>query len=224
LLEDGFPGEEASVSLDSLPEVLRGHADVASFGFTRNDMHAPSVIAQCVEVKREGDFEWTVVWADSTLDGVLCDDFWTRGSRLLGSISVPKYGYGYWRLKHLLPTMYPHGISFVGCTRVGRHGDEQAAIDEWFQDLTVTKRYAEGEVRDVFPRNYLQRVHLDRRVAAGTLEKYVLGDPLNGSIEAISETLFEWSVRPDQIGRVQRDLIEANLLVAPFIEDMPEGD
>jgi len=123
-----------------------------------------------------------------------------------------RYGIAYQRDFTKGPGWYAYGMigSLGGVHIPDEEGDK---IAKWFHIYGKEKRYKLGDLRDVYPINFLSPPHLERDVYGQPLKNWILSSPDHGSLKQLNETLWSWHIEEEKISSVREDLRNTGILL-----------
>ena len=86
-------------------------------------------------------------------------------------------------------------------------------ITKWFHTYGKEKRYKLGDLRDVYPINFLSSPHLERDVYGQSLKNWILSSSDHGELKQLDETLWSWHIEEEKISSVREDLRNTGILL-----------
>lgn len=134
-----------------------------------------------------------------------------RTAKDLSSFFGAQYGYAYQRKFSQGPTFYPYGVHGGN----ERDSDEdRKKITKWNHEYRMSDgNYKTGDLRDLYPYNFLSKAHLDRTVLGMPLKAWIEADPSRGTLTKLTDTLWSWHVDPCHIDAVRDALTPTGLLI-----------
>jgi hypothetical protein len=122
-----------------------------------------------------------------------------------------RYGIAYQRDFTKGPGWYAHGV-IAGIPRKPEFDHERSLITKWFH--TYGKEdYNLGDLRDIYPINFLSSPHLERDVDGQSLKSWILSSPDRGDLKQLNETIWSWHVPEERISSVREDLRNTGILL-----------
>lgn len=140
-------------------------------------------------------------------------------------LGKPKYGYGFYRISRYESFFYTCGVptairpseetpeSRLEDSRITRW--ERAGANAKFWSNTKKNVYEIGDMRDLYPWNYLTQPALTRKIQETTLQKWIEADRSRGELEPIDRLGCIWRLTEDEITANRDALIEADILFDP---------
>ena len=120
-----------------------------------------------------------------------------------------QYGYAYQRKFSQGPSFYPYGT-------IGGNEDisdeEESQITKWGL-VYGTPKYHLGQLRDIYPYNFLSQPHLDNQIGNLSLKAWIDTDPARGKLTQLTDSLWSWHVDPAHIEAVRESLKPTGLLI-----------
>ena len=107
------------------------------------------------------------------------------------------------------PLYYAQGMILNG----GYTEQEEDYIARWFHRYGDPEEYEVGDLRDIYPMNFISYAHLRRPVGNMQLKNWIHSSPQHGRLRPLTDVLWSWIVGPDDIPTVREELKKANLLV-----------
>lgn len=120
----------------------------------------------------------------------------------------PQYGIFYQREFKKGPSLYSVGIieGLDGCKKP-EDAKEEDIISEWSRAYVCSQgKYKTGDLRDIYPLNFLSQPHLDQKVGDLTLEQWILSKEAHGELKKLAENFWSWYVKPPYIPFVREAL------------------
>jgi hypothetical protein len=164
------------------------------------------------------DSIFSILYNHQSLDGFdLCFDDALTGfapdlihtlTKDLSKFFGTQYGYAYQRLFSQGPIFYPFGT----LSGIDRNNIEAEHITKWGLSK-VNKRYPLGQLRDIYPYNFLSQAHLTQDIGGKTLKEWIEADPSHGKLFQLTETLWSWDVEKEQISQVKEKLKPSNIII-----------
>lgn len=74
--------------------------------------------------------------------------------------------------------------------------------------------YKTGMLRDIYPMNFISKIHLDQPVYGGSLQQWIESSSLHGELEKFNENLWLWTVPEDKTESIANDLKDTGLIVS----------
>lgn len=141
------------------------------------------------------------------------------------SAGDPCYGYGFYRTYDKAPFFYTTGViaapknllcdgsdSFEP-DRITRWGNYGANAKMWAK--TDKNVYEIGDLRDLYPWNYLTEPALNRKIEGTTLLQWIQACPECGELKPVGKDGYIWCLTDDQIAATRPAMIEADILFDP---------
>jgi hypothetical protein len=168
-------------------------------------------LAASYQGERDGS---CVSFAANTRVASLSDSRTERLVRDLMPILRPEYGIGFIRPTKLGPMFYVIGIlmSTERAVAIGKEYEDQRRICRWGDIAMPRQVYREGIIRDVYPCNYLNNVHLQQPVGNVTLENWIRQDARRGALERFTDEISRWQVEPGETETICNSLNDAGLI------------
>ncbi len=131
---------------------------------------------------------------------------WNQLTQKLANFFQPSYGYGFQRSFKKGPKWYPFGV--IGTSGNVRISDqEEDLINCWNQAYHMgNDKYSTGDLRDIYPLNVLSSAHNQRMVDGVVLFDWINADSNRGTLTKLSENLWSWWVKDEQIDLVRSAL------------------
>lgn len=120
----------------------------------------------------------------------------------------PGYGIAYQRDFDKGPSLYAYGV--IG--NEGYSDEEEKNIAKWMHIYGDPERYREGDLRDIYPYNFLSEAHLVRNVGDKTLKEWIMLSSEHGTLTPLTEKLWTWEVPQENISSV-RELLRPTGIV-----------
>jgi hypothetical protein len=86
----------------------------------------------------------------------------------------------------------------------------------WLRHWAKTKESGNrlgDALRDIYPVNFLNRQHLNRRLFQQTIEAWIASDPKRGALRIFNDHMWLWHISHEQVPMVRRAFTEAGLLI-----------
>lgn len=138
---------------------------------------------------------------------------------------VPKYAYGFLRESKKGTFFYTCGIIVGLSSDSGRcpDADEVSRITRWGSygvracksPGTVKNAYEIGDLRDLYPWNYLTEAALNRKIEGTALLQWIQENPTRGELKPVGNEGFIWRLTDEQIAATRPAMIEADILFDP---------
>jgi hypothetical protein len=162
----------------------------------------PPVLVLCLDVG-------IVPWQSETL---------TSLGQQLAQFFGARYGYVYQRLWIHGPDWYSSGIDGFSGKRFDPQPDAEDCRrnNEWGLKYCTNEKYRTGDLRDVYPLNFLCRAHLERAIGGQTFEAWVKADPSRGRLTPLPDTdpaLWAWEVAPEGCEAVREALLPSGMIL-----------
>lgn len=120
----------------------------------------------------------------------------------------PEYGIGFFRNFSKGPTSYVHGI---GRNEFVSLEDEENCVG-WFGYGHDRKVWRHGQIRDVYPWNFLNESQLSSKVGNMTLQQWIEAKPHRGSLQPVAGGLVLWDVPEEDIPAIRPILWKAGII------------
>lgn len=128
----------------------------------------------------------------------------------LSRLVKAKYGYVYQRDFNKGPTWYPYGV----ISGLERGEPERKLITKWQDAYCMPDgEYKTGDLRDIYPINYLSRAHIDRMILGIRFADWIKSDINHGYLEQLDEDFWSWQVEFDQIDSVREKLRHTGMIL-----------
>ncbi|WP_339749252.1 hypothetical protein [uncultured Rubinisphaera sp.] len=137
----------------------------------------------------------------------------------------PQYAYGFLRERQKGPYFYTCGIIVGLSSGLGRsnNADEVSRITRWGNyganaiswAKTNRNAYEIGDLRDLYPWNYLTEPALKRDINGTTLLQWIQASPERGELKPVGNVGFIWRLTDEQIAATRPVMIEADILFDP---------
>lgn len=118
----------------------------------------------------------------------------------------PKYGIGYRRPFGRGPGYYAMSLAHGDTTE-----EEDLRTSHW-AEAQQRALYNQGQIRDMYPWNFLNRSQLDARVRKQTLAEWIETQPSRGRLQPISKELTLWTVEDKHIPEIFKVLFDAGIV------------
>jgi hypothetical protein len=136
---------------------------------------------------------------------------WNQLIQKLANFFQPSYGYGFQRSFKKGPKWYPFGI--IG-GNIEYRSAESELITCWANAYCRQKgKYRTGDLRDIYPLNVLSSAHNQRMVDGMALFDWINADSNRGALTKLSENLWSWWVKDEQIEMVRSALKPTGILL-----------
>lgn len=133
--------------------------------------------------------------------------------RDLSTLLSAHYGYGYQRRFAQGPTFYAFG-AIGGNEEISDHEEHQIMC--WNNTYRMPDGiYTLGDLRDIYPYNFLSTPHLERDIFGQPLRQWIESDSSRGKLTPLTDTLWSWHVTPDQISPVRNALVPTGIILCP---------
>jgi hypothetical protein len=120
----------------------------------------------------------------------------------------PEYGIGFTRNFYHGPTFYVRGI---GCNGRVSVEDEENLIG-WFSYARKRFVWRHGQIRDVYPWNFLTAPQLNAKVGEATLRDWIGASPSRGILRPVTSDMLLWDVPESDIPAVRQVLWDAGVI------------
>lgn len=93
--------------------------------------------------------------------------------------------------------------------------DEYLRIQRWRQVYKPNRPgniYKTGDLRDVYPYNFICQAHLDRTLHGISLKQFI-NQPGHGTLQPLTDTLWTWKLTPDEESNVREELRDTGILL-----------
>jgi hypothetical protein len=122
-----------------------------------------------------------------------------------------RYGIAYQRDFTKGPGLYAYGgIGSAGGVDIPE--EEEDRITKWLHTYGRDD-YKLGDLRDVYPLNFLSSPHLERNVYGQSLKDWILSSPDHGDLKLLDQTLWSWYIPEDKIPSVREALRDTGILI-----------
>lgn len=128
----------------------------------------------------------------------------------LSSFFDARYGYAYQRQFGQGPDLYPFGV--LSGLDSDKDEEEREQINIWGLKYGSSK-YHLGQLRDIYPYNFLSQAHLDNKIGNQSLHNWIKSEQNRGELTPLTQTLWCWSLTPEQIATVHESLKSTGLLI-----------
>lgn len=123
----------------------------------------------------------------------------------LFSFFKPQYGIFYQREFEKGPTWYAGG-TIQGLDRT-KDFEEREKIGKWGNAYCYKdSKYRTGDLRDIYPLNFLSQPHLDQKVGDLTLEQWIQSAQAHGELKKLADNFWSWCVEHENIPLVRETL------------------
>lgn len=162
-------------------------------------------------------------------DSAICDlssPTFIDVSIAVARIANPAYGIGYRRRFGDGGAFYATGILMGPSATTAEQEFEEEQIAGWASHgMAEHQVYLKGELRDVYPLNYLTSAQLHAVVDNVTLEQWIKADAKRGKLRKVSAKMSLWEIADDRIPAVRSALWEAGRLFdhRKYREEAPPG-
>jgi hypothetical protein len=132
-------------------------------------------------------------------------------ARDLSSFFGARYGYAYQRKFSQGPDFYPDGV-IGGNDTIS--DEEENQITRWGNHYSMSPRkYKTGQLRDIYPYNFISQAHFDEKVGDQTLREWIEKDPIRGTLAQVTDTLWSWQVDASHIESVRAALAPTGIII-----------
>jgi hypothetical protein len=124
------------------------------------------------------------------------------------------YGISYKRDFARGPGLYADGMIY-GTSRRDEPVDEQenTNISKWFHIYGDPEDYHHGDLRDIYPLNFLSKEHLERSIDGHNLKIWIESSPDHGTLKPLTNTIWSWHVPEDKISDVREALRHTGIIL-----------
>lgn len=131
-------------------------------------------------------------------------------AREIAEIVRPKYGIGFRRDICQNPSGYISGFVDGLFMENPEEEDEELSIARW-GDIGMSEKvvYLKGELRDVYPWNFLTAPQLTAPVGRLTLESWIRANPGFGKLIPVTDEMLLWETNEDRIPEARKALWDA---------------
>ena len=129
-------------------------------------------------------------------------------AQTLEEFSQAKYGFVRQIPKHEFPYDYAPAI-----LNGDEPEEEKNSLLSWDRAYNDCESYKTGDLRDIYALNFIGEAHLTRTVFGQSLKQWIQSDPLHGTLNPLTKTLWVWEVDPENIPLLRQALKPTNLLV-----------
>ena len=136
---------------------------------------------------------------------------WGNITQSMANFFQPLYGYGFQRAFKKGPMFYPFGI--IGSSGNVRISDQEENLITCWSNAYKKGKYSTGDLRDIYPLNVLSSAHNQRMVEGKPLFDWINADSNRGDLTKLSENLWSWWVRDEQIDLVRSALKPTGILL-----------
>ena len=127
--------------------------------------------------------------------------------------SRSQYGYAYQHKFSQGPDFYAVG-SLGGRDRLP--DEEREKINRWNNVYCMPDGiYTLGDLRDIYPYNFLSTPHLERDIFGQPLRQWIESHSSRGKLTPLTDTLWSWHLTPDQISPVRNALAPTGIILCP---------
>nr|WP_253307972.1 hypothetical protein [Rickettsia endosymbiont of Ceutorhynchus assimilis] len=143
-------------------------------------------------------------------------DWWQEIANKFQQLTKAKHGYYYRRHLKFESDAYATGGNVFFLTE-----EEKLLCSIWGykafmydRGVYLEKLYKTGNLRDIYPLNFLSKVNLDWQVSSNqTLESWINCNPKHGNLKKLSDYFWSWQVEEDQILNIRRALDASEIIV-----------
>lgn len=127
------------------------------------------------------------------------------------------YGIAYQRDFDKGPGLYASGM-ITGPDRYCHSEDtiierELDNISKWFHIYGEPEDYHHGDLRDIYPLNFLSETHLKRDVHGKTLKEWIGSNSDHGTLKPLTDILWSWRVPEDKIDSIREALKDTGIIL-----------
>ena len=142
----------------------------------------------------------------------------TSLGRALSQFFGARYGYVYQRLWIHGPDEFSFGtIGFSGKRSDPQPDAEEChRIGQWGLEYRINEKYRTGDLRDIYPLNFVCREHLHRDIRGCSFEQWVQADASRGTLTPLEHTdpaLWVWEVEASLCEAVRQELIPSGMIL-----------
>jgi len=155
---------------------------------------------------------WRANWNIFPQDTGVAEDAALNELIRFASMSMDTYGYITWLRRGTEPEVFDFGVGFPG-DEIGHSWSHR--LDQIMNRMTWTRFacWTQRLLRDVYPMNFLGRTYLNLPIDGGTLEKWILADPLRrGSLEPLNGRVWIWRPALKWLPFIREPLFRAGIL------------
>jgi len=155
---------------------------------------------------------WYGNWTVFPQDAEIADELVIEEMIRIAAVSIDEYGYIAWLRRGTEPPAFDMMLGVPGDH--GSHSwshrrDQIMNRMTWVRFGCWTRRL----LRDVYPVNFLGRPYLDLQIDGGTLEEWILADPLRrGTLEPLNGRMWVWRPAIRWLAFIREPLFRAGLL------------
>lgn len=126
-----------------------------------------------------------------------------------------RYGIVFRREINKGPDMYVMGIGVNLEDSIQKEKIESEKIGKWYRAYSFEDgTYKTGMLRDIYPMNFISKIHLDQPVYGGSLQQWIESSSLHGELEKFNESLWLWTVPENKTESIANDLKDTGLIVS----------
>lgn len=124
----------------------------------------------------------------------------------------PQYGIVYQREFEKGPQSYASGV-IEGLDRQ-KDLEERTKITKWAHAYNYSDgSYKTGDLRDIYPLNFLSQPHLDRKVGTLTLEQWINSSKKHGELKKLADNFWSWWIPAEFIPSVREALSSTGIIL-----------
>lgn len=128
----------------------------------------------------------------------------------------PQYGILYRRISRLCPSCYAYGLPGPNV----KNEEDALRISRWKSGYW-NRVFLKGQIRDVYPSNFLNQSHLDFPVDRLRFYEWVIDAPGRGVLKPFTKSLTLWEVPDSDIPKLQESLAEAGMIY-DYMKTVPQ--
>ncbi len=134
----------------------------------------------------------------------------------LTAFCKPKYGFAFLRSTKNKPNYYALGLGTgLKWPQPGPEKEEHELVQKWqevYEPWRSDQIYKTGDLRDVYPYNFICQAHLDRIVQGITLKQFI-NQPGHGTLQPLTDTLWTWKLSTNEESQVREELRDTGILL-----------
>jgi hypothetical protein len=133
-----------------------------------------------------------------------------RRMRDIAQVIRSAYGIGFRRDVKQYADSYIHGFCAGQDSRIPEEAEEELVISRW-GDIGMNEEqvYMKGELRDVYPWNFLTAPQLTAPVGRQTLEQWIRANPGFGTLIPVTDEMLLWETNEERIPEARKILWDA---------------
>lgn len=141
-------------------------------------------------------------------------DLYARGCETLEMIRPmirrlrPEYGIGLTRDSYFGPAFYVFGIGSNRQISV----DDQENQRGWFNYGREQNVWRQGQIRDVYPWNFLTAPQLNAKIEGNSLQWWIEAKPGRGTLCPVADEMVLWDIREEDIPTIRPILWDAGII------------